>query len=140
MFPILAGALAVAFVSLTPGRALAKDTDDDEAFEAAVATAAGRPVPAVEDSAGGIPAEELFRDADLAEGEALIAAKECTACHVRNVGGDGTAIYRPKGRINTPGFLRGMVEYCNTELNLQLFPEDVNAVAAVLNRDHYHFK
>ena len=90
--------------------------------------------------AAGASAAELFKDADLAQGEALIAESDCTACHVRNVGDDGTAIYRPAGRINSPGFLRGMVEYCNTQLNLQLFPEDVSAIAAVLNRDHYHFK
>jgi ABC-type transport system involved in cytochrome bd biosynthesis fused ATPase/permease subunit len=35
---------------------------------------------------------------------------------------------------------RGMVEACNTQLNLGLFPEEVNAVAAVLNHDHYRFK
>jgi len=29
------------------------------------------------------------------------------------------------------------VEQCNTELNLGLFPDEVNSVAAVLNRDHY---
>lgn len=29
-----------------------------------------------------------------------------------------------------------MVEQCNTELNLGLFPQEVDAVAAVLNRDH----
>ena len=56
------------------------------------------------------------------------------------VGGDGSDIYNPKGRINAPAFLRGMVEQCNTELNLGMFPEEVNAVAAVLNRDHYKFK
>ena len=65
---------------------------------------------------------------------------KCSACHARKVGGDGSAIYRPKGRINSPGALRGMVELCNTELNLQLFPEDVTAVAAVLQRDHYRFE
>jgi hypothetical protein len=59
---------------------------------------------------------------------------------VQRFGGDGSSIYRPNGRINTPGFLRGMVEQCNTELNLGLFPEEVEAVAAVLNRDHYKFK
>jgi hypothetical protein len=58
---------------------------------------------------------------------------------VKKVGGDGSAIYRPAGRINTPGALRGMVDYCSTELNLGLFPEDVTAVAAVLQRDHYRF-
>ena len=49
------------------------------------------------------------------------------------------AIYRPAGTINTAGYLRGMVEQCNTELNLGFFPEEVTAVAAVLNRDHYRF-
>lgn len=78
--------------------------------------------------------------ADLALGERLIGEHRCAECHVRKVGGDGTGIYRPQGRINTAGLLRGMVEQCNTELNLGLFPEEVTAVAAVLNRDHYRFK
>jgi hypothetical protein len=82
----------------------------------------------------------IFRDADLKVGEQLIAEHQCVACHTRKVGGDGSAMYKPQGRINTPAFLRGMVEQCNTELNLGMFPEDVNAVAAVLNRDHYKFK
>jgi hypothetical protein len=85
-------------------------------------------------------AAELFRDAELPLGEKLIAEHRCVACHAKKVGGDGSSIYRPQGRINTPGFLRGMVEQCNTELNLGLFPEEVNAIAAVLNRDHYRFK
>jgi hypothetical protein len=88
----------------------------------------------------GPSAAELFKDADLALGARLMAEHGCSACHVRKVGGDGNAIYRPKGRINTPGLLRGMVEQCNTELNLGMFPEEVSAVAAVLNRDHYKFK
>ncbi len=33
-----------------------------------------------------------------------------------------------------------MVENCSTRLNLQLFPEELAAIAAVLNRDHYRFK
>ena len=82
---------------------------------------------------------EIFKDADLPLGEKLIAEHKCSACHVRRVGGDGSAIYRPQGRINTPGALRGMVDYCSTELNLGLFPEEVTAVAAVLQRDHYRF-
>lgn len=82
----------------------------------------------------------LFRDADLALGEKLILENKCSACHARKVGGDGSAIYRPKGRINNAGALRGMVEYCNTELGLSLFPEEVTAMAAVLDRDHYHFE
>ncbi|MFM8865788.1 MAG: hypothetical protein ACKOFG_12965 [Limnohabitans sp.] len=83
---------------------------------------------------------EIFKGADLALGAKLIAENKCVECHTKKVGGDGNAIYRPQGRINTPGFLRGMVEQCNTELNLGFFPEEVNAVAAVLNRDFYKFK
>jgi hypothetical protein len=84
-------------------------------------------------------AAALFRDADLPLGERLIAEHKCAACHAKRFGGDGTSVYRPKGRVATPGLLRGMVEQCNTELNLGMFPEEVTAVAAVVNRDHYRF-
>lgn len=81
-----------------------------------------------------------YPDADTASGEKLIREHQCSACHARKVGGDGSAIYRPAGRVNTPAALLTMVERCNTELNLALFPEDTVAVAAVLQRDHYRFK
>ena len=91
-------------------------------------TSAGAQVPA------------MFEGADLKLGEKLIAESKCSACHQQKVGGDGSAIYKPAGRVNAPGVLRGMVESCNTELNLGLFPEEVTSIAAVLNRDHYRFK
>ncbi|MFM8665927.1 MAG: hypothetical protein ACKOE3_07165 [Betaproteobacteria bacterium] len=84
--------------------------------------------------------QRLFKGADLALGEKLMTEHRCSACHARKVGGDGSAIYRPMGKINTAGLLRGMVDYCSTELNLGLFPEEVSAVAAVLDRDHYRFE
>lgn len=87
----------------------------------------------------GPSAAELFKDADLPLGERLIAENRCNECHVRKVGGTGAAIYRPQGRINSPSALRGMVDLCSTELKLSLFPEEVTAVAAVLQRDHYRF-
>ena len=80
-----------------------------------------------------------YPDADLALGQKLLREHDCSSCHVRKVGGDGTGIYRPAGRINTPGALVTMVERCNTELNLQLFAEDVLSIAAVLQRNHYRF-
>ena len=82
----------------------------------------------------------IFEGADFHLGANLIADSQCAACHQRRVGGDGSAIYKPAGRINSPGLLRGMVEQCNLELNLTLFPEEVTAISAVLNRDHYRFK
>ena len=80
---------------------------------------------------------EIFKGADLALGEKLIAEHKCTQCHISKVGGDGSAMYKPKGKFNNAGLLRGMVEMCNTQMNLGLFPEEV---AAVINRDHYKFK
>lgn len=85
-------------------------------------------------------AADLYKEADLPLGEKLLRDHRCAECHSRKVGGDGAAIYRPKGRINTPGALRGMVETCNLELNLALFPDEVTSISAVLNRDHYRFK
>ncbi len=82
----------------------------------------------------------IYQGADLKLGEKLMVESKCAACHQQKVGGDGSAIYKPAGRINTPGLLRGMVEQCNTELNLSLFPDEVTAIAAVLNRDHYRLK
>jgi hypothetical protein len=91
-------------------------------------------------AAGAQTGAEIFRGADLALGAKLIQEHRCMNCHIGKVGGDGSAIFRPAGRINTPGFLRGMVEQCNMDLNLGLFPDEVSAIAAVLNRDHYRFK
>jgi hypothetical protein len=82
---------------------------------------------------------EIFQGADLVLGQKLIADSKCVACHVSKVGGDGSAMYKPAGRINNAGLLRGMVEMCNTTMNLGMFPEEVTAVSAVLNRDHYKF-
>ncbi len=83
---------------------------------------------------------EIFKDADMALGTRLITENKCAQCHASKVGGDGSAIYRPLGRIHNAGLLRGMVENCSIQLSLQLFPEEVTAIAAVLNRDHYKFK
>lgn len=79
----------------------------------------------------------LYEGADLKLGEKLIADHKCSACHAKNVGGDGSAIYRPAGRVSTLGALRGMVEACNQQLNLGFFPDEVTSISAVLNRDHY---
>ena len=81
----------------------------------------------------------IFKEADLKLGEKLIAQHKCNQCHAQKWTDDGKAIYRPKGRVNTPALLQGMVERCSTQLNLGLFPEEVTSVAAVLNRDHYRF-
>lgn len=82
----------------------------------------------------------IFQGADLAMGRKLIQENRCDACHAEKTGGKPHAIYRPGKRLTNAGYLRGMVEQCNTELGLSLFPEDVTAIAAVLNLEHYRFK
>jgi len=82
----------------------------------------------------------LYQGADLKLGEKLIADNKCEACHQQKVGGNGSAIYRPTGRVNSLGALRGQVEACDQMLNIGLFPDEVTAISAVLNRDHYRFK
>ena len=109
------------------------------ALAGAVVFAALLPRSASGEAAAGTAAD-LFRDADLALGEQLLREHRCAECHSRKFGGDGSSIYRPQGRIASAPLLRGMVQLCSTELNLSLFPEEVTAVAAVLNRDHYRFR
>ena len=77
---------------------------------------------------------------DLKLGDKLIAEHKCNQCHAQKWGRDGLDIYRPKGRIHDAGKLRGMVDYCSNQLGLTLFPEEITAIAAALNRDHYHFQ
>lgn len=85
-------------------------------------------------------AAALYQGADLALGVQLVREHRCAECHARKFGGDGSSVYRPQGRINSPGALRGMVEQCSLELDLALFPDEINSISAVLNRDFYRFK
>jgi cytochrome c553 len=82
----------------------------------------------------------IFKGADFKLGQQFIEQNNCAKCHAEKVGGDGSAIYRPMGQIHNASLLRGMVEQCNSSLNFQMFPEEVTAVAAVLNQNYYKFK
>ena len=81
-----------------------------------------------------------LKSADLQLGAKLYIQHQCQACHQRKTGADGNQIYKPSGRINTVGALYAMVEQCNTELSLQMFPDEVNAIAAWLNQNFYKHK
>lgn len=96
--------------------------------------------PALVASAAYAQSAAIFEGADMALGRQLIEEKKCATCHQAKFGGDGSAVYRPGERISTAGALRGMVEQCNTELGMGLFPEEVTAIAAVLNQRHYKIR
>ena len=77
---------------------------------------------------------------DAAKGAAM-HDKDCVACHVRRVGGDGTAMYtRSDRKVTTPAKLKAQVALCNSELGTGYFPEEEEHVAAYLNLQYYKFK
>jgi len=85
--------------------------------------------------AQGIP----YGGADASAGRAL-SQKDCVGCHARKFDGDATRIYtRPERKVRNPEQLLSQVQLCNSELNLQYFPEDEANVAAYLDREHYRF-
>ena len=78
---------------------------------------------------------------DLANGKAIDQQK-CYSCHAKKTGfGNGDMIYtRSDGKVKSLADLKKMITLCNTELRLDLFPEDEVDVAAFLNKQFYKFK
>ena len=76
--------------------------------------------------------------ADPKEGEKLVAEKKCEICHNNKTYGDAKAVYlRKDGKVTSLAKLRAQVALCNSELNLQLFPEDEEHIVAYLNQAYY---
>jgi hypothetical protein len=143
--PTVAGRRWAASLLASPLVTLLGLTLSVAATQAAAQAGKGRPDAPAPSSSGagrshtGASAGDPFAGADLALGEQLIRQHQCTECHTRHLGSDGLAIYRPGLRIQDAAGLRRMVARCDTELSLSLFPEEVLAVSAVLNRDHYRY-
>ena len=78
---------------------------------------------------------------DLANGK-TIDQQKCYACHAKKTGfGNGDMIYtRSDSKVKSLANLKKMVSLCNTELRLDLFPEDEADVTAFLNQQFYKFK
>lgn len=82
-----------------------------------------------------------FPQADARKGEKLVEESKCNVCHVKLVGGDGTAIFtRADRKVKTAAGLLSQVRTCNTMLGTSWFPEDEENVAAYLNQTYYKFK
>ncbi|MEN8180704.1 MAG: cytochrome c [Pseudomonadota bacterium] len=60
--------------------------------------------------------------------------KHCTQCHGSEV------MTRSDRRVNDLQQLDAQVRQCDSNLGLQLFDEDIEAVSQYLNRNFYHFK
>ena len=90
---------------------------------------------------GVLTSAPAFAAPDLANGKAIDQQK-CYACHAKKTGfGNGDMIYtRSDSKVKSRADLKKMVALCNTELRLDLFPEDEVDVAAFLNQQFYKFK
>ena len=87
-----------------------------------------------------LAASPSFAAGDPAEGRKLVAEKKCEICHNNKTYGDAKAVYLRKDRkVTTPAKLKAQVALCNSELNLGLFPEDEEHIAAYLNQTYYKF-
>ena len=77
---------------------------------------------------------------DPVEGARLVAEKHCETCHANKTMGDARAIYTRKDRkVSTLEKLKARVALCNSELGLQMFPDEEEHVVAFLDREYYHF-
>jgi len=70
---------------------------------------------------------------DIDHGKSL-QQKNCMSCH------DDGMYTREERRVTTLDALRHQVQRCETNLNLQWFPEDVDAVIEYLNTTFYNVK
>lgn len=74
------------------------------------------------------------------EGRKLVEEKKCETCHHNKTMGDATAIYLRKDRkVTSLETLKTRVALCNTELNLQLFPDDEEHIVLFLDQAYYKF-
>ncbi|MDH3933762.1 MAG: cytochrome c [Gammaproteobacteria bacterium] len=70
---------------------------------------------------------------DINNGKSL-QQENCMGCH------DDGVYSREDRRVTSSDALRAQVQRCETNLNLQWFPEDVDAVIEYLNTSFYKFQ
>ncbi|MEO7743708.1 MAG: hypothetical protein ABIR98_12280 [Usitatibacter sp.] len=74
------------------------------------------------------------------QGRLLVEEKKCETCHHNKTMGDAKAIYLRKDRkVTSFGKLKTQVALCNSELNLQLFPDEEEHIVVFLDRAYYKF-
>ena len=78
--------------------------------------------------------------ADPSVGKKLVDDKKCETCHHNKTLGDAKAIYLRKDRkVTSMAKLKAQVAACNSELNLQLFPDEEEHIVAHLDKTYYKF-
>ena len=73
-------------------------------------------------------------------GKRLFDQAKCGACHDSLMGGDGNRIFtRPEHKVRDSQALLRMVRFCVNQSGAQIFPEDIEHIAAYLNQQFYKF-
>ncbi len=92
-------------------------------------------------SVAGAAGADPFPKADPKSGQKHFNEAKCNACHASKFGGDGNRIFtRPERRVGDAQQLLKMVRFCVDQTGAGIFPEDIEHVAAYLNREFYKFK
>lgn len=84
-------------------------------------------------------APDPLAGADPAAGKALVQ-KDCVGCHEKRFGDTATIYTRPDRRVTTRAQLLAQVQFCNTQLKSNYFPEDEANVAAYLDQQYYKLR
>lgn len=88
-----------------------------------------------------VSAADPFPGADLDNGRRIHYESKCASCHSEKTGRDEGFIYlRDERKVKTIFELKRYVSLCNSELRLELFPEDERDVAAFVNQQWYKLK
>jgi len=81
-----------------------------------------------------------FAKANPQTGKRLFEQARCGACHDSLMGGDGNKIFtRPEHKVRDSQALAKMVRFCVNQSGAQIFPEDIDHIAAYLNQQFYKF-
>ena len=75
---------------------------------------------------------------NAAEGRKLVQTHKCESCHQEKVYGTlGTIYLRKDRKVTSWPKLKAQVAACNAMLNIGLFPEEEEHIAAFLNETYY---
>lgn len=75
---------------------------------------------------------------NTADGRKLVETHKCESCHQDKVYGPAGTIYLRKDRkVTSWAKLKSQVAACNSMLNIGLFPEEEESIAAHLNEAYY---
>ncbi len=83
----------------------------------------------------------LLASPTLASPGQELHAQNCLSCHAQAFGQDGSAIYtRGDRRVSSLAGLERQVNFCQNNLGLAWFEEEVASVSEYLNQQYYHFE